>query len=193
MDLSSDPIAIIGNAFRLPGGIASEDSLWEAFLQHDTSCMTHAPSSRMKFDFPRENIHCDPASFLVGGWLGSNGVEEFDASFFGFSPGEAETLRPNSRLALELAWEALENAGLPPSSLKGQNISVTIAMGAEDGWDIRRFAEDGPAAFDHNWAQNSDPSAVAGLISRFFDFRGASVTVSGACASGALAMDTGGC
>ena len=118
-------------------------------------------------------------------------MEEFDPAFFNITPGEAETLRPNTRLALELTWEALERAGVPPSSLRGKNVSTFIAMGAEDGWDTRRYIEDGPSTFNHHWAANTDPSGVSGRVAHFFDFRGPTATISSACSSAASALREG--
>ena len=51
---------------------------------------------------------------------------------------EAATLRPNARLGLELTYEALQNAGIPPSTLRGKNVSVYVGLGTEDGWDMTR-------------------------------------------------------
>ncbi|EPQ51411.1 hypothetical protein GLOTRDRAFT_96463 [Gloeophyllum trabeum ATCC 11539] len=183
-----DPIAIIGCSCRLPGNVRNATNFWTLLSSGQwEECSTEPPISR-GFD----RMHPESVGYIKhGGWLGPEGVEDFDAKFFGIPPGEAEVLRPNSRIALELTWEALENAGIQPSALRGKNVSVSIAMGAEDGWDLRRFAEDGREAFDHNWAQNSDPSAVAGRVSHFFDFHGAIGTVSGACASGVNALEYG--
>lgn len=56
---------------------------------------------------------------------------------------------------------------------------------------MRRFAEHGHKMYDHLYAQNSDPSAVAGRVAHLLDLRGAASVVSGACASAALALDQG--
>lgn len=183
----TEPVAIIGSAFRLPGGINDFDSMWKLLCEGDwEACSTLPPASRtlLSTGDPR----CAPQR---GGWVSEFGVESYDPSFFGITPGEADIVRPNSRLALELAWEALERAGIPASSLRGKNISVSIAMGAEDGWDMRRYAEEGSKSFDHVWAQNADPSGVAGRVAHFLDLQGATAMLSGACASGGVALDYG--
>ncbi|KAF7798041.1 hypothetical protein EIP86_009253 [Pleurotus ostreatoroseus] len=186
---STDTIAIIGHSFRLPGGIDTSDDLWRALVDDSWSkCSTSAPPSRLSSAF-EDKTFGEPGP--RGGWLGRAGVEEFDPSFFRISPREAEALRPNTRLALELTWEALERAAIPPSSLAGKNVSVTIGMGNDDGWDLRQFAQRGPSAFDHYWGLDAEPSAVAGRVAQFFDFQGATSTISSACASGAAALDHG--
>ncbi|EPQ51412.1 polyketide synthase [Gloeophyllum trabeum ATCC 11539] len=175
-------VAVIGSSCRLPGNVTSPTQFWTSLLDGKWGECNRPPP-------PSRNFSGSSRNQYRGGWLGPEGVEDFDASFFNVTPGEATTMRPNSRLALELTWEALENAAIVPSTLKGKNVSVTIGMGNEDGWALRRFAEDGQKAFDHNWAQIFDPSAVAGRVAHFFDFRGATCTISSACASGMQALE----
>lgn len=191
MDLTQDSPCIIGSSCRLPGGVLHTDSVWSVFNQGDWSiCSTLPPPSReFSSFFPAHSTHGSIPG--RGGWLGEEGIECFDAEFFKISNSEATTIRPNVRLALELTYEALENAGIPPSSLRGKNVSVSIGIGTEDGWDLKRWKDDGPSAFDHNWAASSDPSGVPGRISHAFDFRGSCNTVSNACASGAFALRDG--
>lgn len=59
-------------------------------------------------------------------------IDEFDAGFFGISPREAAWLDPQQRLLLELSWEAMENAGIPPSSLAGSDCAVYVGIAALD-------------------------------------------------------------
>ncbi|KIJ41089.1 hypothetical protein M422DRAFT_116617, partial [Sphaerobolus stellatus SS14] len=181
---------IIGTSCRLPGGILDPQTFWEALNEGRwQECSKYPPNSRGFISkMPEDQIE---ASVGRGGWLGEEGIENFDASFFEIHAEEAEILRPNIRLALELTYEALENAGLPPSALRGKNVSVSIGVGTEDGWDIHRWREEGAGAFDQHWAASSDPSGIAGHISHFFDFKGPCNTVSNACASGAFALRDG--
>ena len=59
-------------------------------------------------------------------------LENFDASFFGISPKEAELMDPHQRLALELSWEALENAGIEPKRLSGSDTAVFMGVDSDD-------------------------------------------------------------
>src|SRR4029078_11321618 len=69
-------------------------------------------------------------------------IEGFDADFFGISPREADFLDPQQRFMLELAWEALADAGVPPLSLRGTDTGVYVAANSNDYG--RRLLEDIP-------------------------------------------------
>jgi 6-methylsalicylic acid synthase len=59
-------------------------------------------------------------------------LEAFDAAFFGISPKEAEQMDPQQRVTLEVTWEALENAGIPPQSLSGSDTAVFMGVNSDD-------------------------------------------------------------
>lgn len=188
MDIRNDPAALIGSSCRLPGGVTRPSQLWEALLSGSEEIFTASPPASRLLD--GQSLF-DTDRVGKAGFLGAEGVEYFDASFFNITPAEAQVLRPNTRLALELTWEALESAGIRPSALRGKNVSVTIGVGAEDGWDLKRYSDEGIGAFDGHWAASSDPSGVSGRISHFFDFHGSCNVVSTACSSAAFALRDG--
>ncbi|KAF9461920.1 hypothetical protein BDZ94DRAFT_1322983 [Collybia nuda] len=190
MNLTDDSPCVIGSSCRLPGAIRT-DALWQLFCDNSWKSRSTLPPSSRGLSIPSPIPSTGGRDLGHGGWLGEEGIEKFDPSFFDIPTHEAATLRPNVRLGLELTWEALENAGIPPSSLRGRSVSVSIAVGTEDGWDMKRWQDEGSGAFNRTWASSSDPSGVSGHISHFFDFRGSCSVVSNACAGGAFALKEG--
>ena len=108
-------------------------------------------------DFPRRS-----------GFLES--IDRFDADFFGIAPREAIFLDPQQRMLLEVAWEALEDAGQVPERLAGTPVGVFIGISTNDYALIQ--VKRGGAAIGHRVTGNSG-SIAANRISHFFDFRGA--------------------
>lgn len=105
----NQPIAVIGTGLRLPGGIEDLDAYWEA-LAEGRDLVRPMPEAR-KGPFAEAWATLPQR----GGFLDE--VLDFDAAFFGISPREARGLDPQHRLLLEVTWEALEDAALPPDRL----------------------------------------------------------------------------
>src|SRR5882724_10276303 len=110
------PVAVIGFSFRVPGG--TDEALWQALLA-GRDLVTSVASDRWSQESLLHPNKAEPGtsySFAAGS-IGD--VAGFDAAFFGISPREAEQMDPQQRILLEMTWEAFENAGIRPSSLRG--------------------------------------------------------------------------
>ncbi len=118
-----------------------------------------------------------------GGFL--NGIDTFDAGFFGISPNEADRMDPQQRLLLETTWEALEDAGIPPVSLEGTDTGVFVGISTAD-YRALQFAT--PNLLDHLAGTGNAASISANRISYLLDLRGPSLTVDTACSSSLLAV-----
>src|SRR5436190_6223453 len=123
---SREPIAIIGMGCHFPGANSPED-FWQ-LLCNEVDAITEVPADR----FPIDAFY-DPRPGLVGKtvtrWGGFlDGIDQFDASFFGISPHAASRMDPQYRLLLEVAWEALEDAGITRAQLVGSKTGVFIGM-----------------------------------------------------------------
>lgn len=104
---TSEPIAIVGMSCRFPGA-NSNDEFWKVLISGEDQMRT-VPEGRWTLEdgiptTPQD--HCIHAGFL------KCAVDEFDSKFFGMSPLELSYMDPQHRLALEVAWEALEDGGI---------------------------------------------------------------------------------
>lgn len=177
---SKEPIAIIGLSCRFPGADAPA-SFW-ALMCEQQDAIKEVPRKRWDIDrlFDPNPDSLGKVTGRCGGFL--NGLEDFDADFFGISPREAPHIDPRQRLVLELGWEALEDAGIPPDSLAGSCTGVYISTLTNDydqllTSDLRRMH-----AFTGAGIANS---VVANRLSYVLDLRGPSMTIDTAC-SGSL-------
>ncbi len=112
-------------------------------------------------------------------------IDQFDAGFFGISPREAAWLDPQQRLLLELAWEAMENGGLPPSRLAGSDCAVYVGISGLD-YGIRGL--DDLASFSAHTMTGNTLSIAANRLSYVFDLHGPSMAIDTACSSSLVAL-----
>src|SRR6266478_6957595 len=180
-------VAIVGVAHRLPGadGAAlSSCGLWQALIE-GKDLVTSVDSSRWSietYSHPRKSEPGTSYTFAAGS-IGD--ISGFDASFFGISPREAEQMEPQQRLLLELAWEAFEDAGIRPSTIRGSDWGVYLGMSAVD--HSYRLADDLAGVAATTMTGNT-ASIAANRISYVFDLRGPSMVVDTACSSSLVAF-----
>ncbi|WP_396931714.1 sulfolipid-1 biosynthesis phthioceranic/hydroxyphthioceranic acid synthase [Mycolicibacterium sp.] len=184
---STTPIAVIGMACRLPGGIESPEQLWEALLRGD-DLVTEVPRDRWDND-----EYYDPESGVPGRTASKWGaflddVAGFDADFFDISEDEAAAIDPQHRLLLETAWEAMEHAGLTPHTLKDSLTGVFTGLTHSDYQTVSADSDamEGPYGFAGNTF-----SMAAGRIAYTLGLRGPALAVDTACSSGLLAVHMG--
>ena len=127
----TEPVAIIGMACRFPGGARDPDQFWR-LLSGGFDANREFPVGRFDVD-----AHYDPAYDKAGKMYVRRGafvddVDLFDAAFFGISPREAERMDPQQRLLLETSWEAIEDAGIAPDSLRGSDTGYFLGIGQND-------------------------------------------------------------
>ncbi|MBL3671527.1 hypothetical protein JL475_37750, partial [Streptomyces sp. M2CJ-2] len=168
---TDEPIAVVGMACRLPGGIRTPEELWRLLLD-GTDAVSGFPTDRgwdlaQLYDPTGERPGASHAR--QGGFLYD--AADYDAAFFGNSPREARDMDPQERLLLECSWEALERAGIVPDTLAGSPTGVYAGV------------------MYHDYGTGtSGGSLVSGRVAYTLGLEGPAVTVDTACSSSLVAL-----
>ncbi|VVJ18855.1 Polyketide synthase modules and related proteins [Amycolatopsis camponoti] len=166
----TDPIAVIGLGCRWPGAGGVEE-FWD-LLRTGRDAVRTAPPGRWDAE----------AAPVTGGFL--DDVAGFDAEHFGITPREAATMDPQQRMLLEVAWAALEHAGIAPASLRGSRTGVFTGISTHDYGHLTLAG----AAPDLWTATGAAGSIAANRLSYVYDLRGPSMAVDTACSSSLVAV-----
>ncbi|NJP81754.1 type I polyketide synthase, partial [Streptomyces sp. AA8] len=181
----SVPLAVVGAACRLPGGITDLRGLWTALAEERDLISPAPPADRI--DAAR---FCDPdlerpgkAYTMAGGYLGD--LSGFDPEYFGISPREARHMDPQQRMLLEMTAEAFDDAGIDPAGLAGSDTAVFVGISdmSYGGLQMARVEEITAYAMS-----GSALSIAANRLSYVFDLRGPSIAVDTACSSSLTAV-----
>ena len=167
------PIAVVGIGCRFPM-VAGPDSFWQLLTKGQ--CVVG--------ELPGGRWHSIPDGITTtqGGYLSE--VECFDAPFFGIAPREAIYIDPQHRLMLEVAWEALEHAGIPPDRLGGRSVGVFVGVSNNDYGRLLAAA----GSIDAYIGAGNSASMAAHRISYHLDLRGPSMAIDTACSSSLVAV-----
>jgi acyl transferase domain-containing protein len=179
------PIAIIGSACRLPGNSSSPSKLWKLLLS-PKDVLKEVPRDRFQWEgiYRQDGLH-NSSRTKTGYWLEEN-IRVFDASFFGVSPAEAETIDPQHRLLLENIYEAIESAGLTLEDLQGTDTGVFVGMMGCGYYDNAN--RDIEACSGQILSTGTSRAMASNRISYTFDLRGPSMTLDTACSSSMMAV-----
>ncbi|WP_143086414.1 type I polyketide synthase [Amycolatopsis saalfeldensis] len=174
----AESIAVVGLSCRLPGA-PDADAFWE-LLGSGSSGLGPVPEARWSSE-----THGDlPRAVTHGGFLDE--VGEFDADFFGISPREAAAMDPQQRLVLELAWEAVEDAGLHAATLAGSRTSVFVGA-IQDDYAALTFGR-GPGKITRHTMTGLQRGIIANRVSYTLGLRGPSLTVDAGQGSSLVAV-----
>lgn len=175
-----EPVAVIGLAGRYPQA-ASVDELWE-LLTRGRSAVRELSAER--WEHGRHLAVDGGPDTTYSAWAALlDDVDRFDAQFFGIAPREAETMDPQQRLFLEVAHEAVEDAGHTRASL-GPHVGVYVGVMANDYAALSRSA----AVTGHGPFPYAENYQIANRVSYFYDFTGPSLAVDTACSASAVAV-----
>jgi pyochelin synthetase len=182
-DVQKEPIAIIGIGCRFPGA-GNPQAFWN-LLREGRDAIRAVPADRWDIEALYDPDAMQPGK-MVSRWGGFiDQVDQFDWRAFRILPREVQHMDPQHRLLLEVAWEALEDAGLPLTQVAGSQTSVSIGI----GWsDYLRLQSRNWSRLDGYTAMGSASCFAANRLSYIFDLKGPSVSLDAGCTSSLSAI-----
>jgi len=184
----TEPIAVVGMGCRFPGGVDSPEQFWD-LLRDGRSGIVRVPPQRWDADALFTEDHTVPGTICnrEGGFLSNWEPDEFDAEFFSITPREAAAMDPQQRLFLEVAFEALENAGIPPHTIRGTQTSVFVGVTAYD-YMLKMSGTVRPEDLDAYVLTGNSANFAAGRMAYLLGARGPAVVLDTACSSSLVAI-----
>ncbi len=174
-----EPIAIVGIACRFPGGAETPQQYWE-LLSSGRDAIVEAPETRWAVADSAPRRARRRAGLLAGP------IDAIDAEFLGIAPREAASMDPQQRLALEVAWEAMEDAALVPNSPATARTGVFLGVSWQEYQ--RTITPDWVNSVDAHTLTGTMSSIVAGRVSYVLGLRGPAVAIDTACSSSLVAV-----
>jgi mycobactin polyketide synthetase MbtC len=180
----TDPIVIVGMALEAPGGVDTADAYW-SLLSEQREALGPFPTDRgwavrdlvdgsRRDGFKR--IHD------LGGFL--SGAATFDPVFFGISPREAVAMDPQQRVAMRVAWRALENSGINPDDLAGHDVGCYVGASITGyGPDLAEFSN-----HSGHLITGTALGVISGRIAYTLGLAGPAMTIDSSCASALAAF-----
>ena len=177
-----EPIAIVGMACRFPGGVRTPEELWD-LVDGGQDAISSFPVDRgWEVDDLRGAGRQQPSYAQLGGFV--HDAFDFDAEFFGMGEQEARATEPQQRMLLEVAWEAIEHAGIDPQRLRGTSTGVYTGATAH-GYASR--LEHVPADMLGHLGNGSAGSLASGRVAYTLGLQGAAVSLDTGCSSALVA------
>ncbi|MDN7700863.1 beta-ketoacyl synthase N-terminal-like domain-containing protein [Burkholderia semiarida] len=179
-------VAIIGMSCRFPGGASCASSYW-TLLNSGRTAIRETPRERFDIDAYYSPDTDEPGTTYsrVAGYV--DDPFRFDRKLFRTSAAEAIEMDPQQRWMLELAWAALENAGIAPGRLRGRNVGVFMTIGEADYG--RRTVWSGDPSRITTYSKLGNLRAMApGRVAHILGLSGPAIFVDTTCSSSLVAI-----
>jgi len=175
---------VIGAACRLPGGATSPELFWNLLCSGESTIRRVPPSRFDTTDIFDTDATAEGKMYTCqGGFL--DDIEHFDNERFKISEVEVEVMDPQQRIALEIAYEALAEAGLHTQDLRsGKRIGVYVGVMTNDWASMTKHGK--ISAYS---ASGHSPAVIANRISYVLGLNGPSMSIDTACSSSLVALD----
>lgn len=180
----SKPVAIIGIGMRFPANARTEEEMWNILIGRHCKISEIPPDrwSVQDLSHPERGEPGRSVNFKAGAL---DKIDEFDAAFFGISPREAAWMDPQQRMLLEMAHDAMENAGILPENMAGSSCGVYVGI---SGMDYGQNALTDLASMSP-WSMTGNTlSIAANRISWVYNLQGPSLAIDTACSSSLAAI-----
>ena len=180
----AEPVAVVGIGCRFPGDVDGPQSLWRLVV-NGVDAVGDVPADRWDADafFDPDPLVPGRMSTKRGGFV--DDVAGFDADFFGIAPREAQAMDPQQRMLLEVSWEALEQAGIPPDALGGTRTGVMMGVYYNEYQALSAQSVESVGAYT---GTGNAHSVTVGRIAYLLGLRGPAVAVDTACSSSLVAV-----
>ena len=183
-EVRDDPVVIVGMAVEAPGGVRDAAGYWE-LLSQGREVLEPFPTDR---GWPIDEMLSGSRHegfkpiHNAGGFLAD--AATFDPAFFGISPREAVAMDPQQRIALRVAWRALENSGINPDDLAGHDVGCYVGASMTGyGPDLAEFSR-----HSGHLITGTALGVISGRISYTLGLAGPAMTVDASCASALAAL-----
>ena len=181
--LGTAETAILGYGCRLPGA-SDPNALWKLLIAGRCSVSHIGPERWNARGFLHPDRNIAGTTYTAAAGLLDDPFS-FDAGFFGVSQREAVQMDPQQRLLMQVAWEALEMAGIRADRLSGPRTGVFVGASSLDYGNS--IAGD-PAAAESRFMTGNTLSIIANRLAHFLDAQGPSYVIDTACSSALFAF-----
>ena len=180
-----EPIAIIGVGCRFPGGANDPKSFWQR-LEQGYSAVAEVPSDRWDLNEYYSEDEDIPGKMYTKYGAFIDNLDMFEPEFFSLTPREAERMDPQQRLFLEVAWEAIESAGLRVEDLFESKTGVYLGISSHDF--VTQYLSNGMRGIDGYYGTGTQFSLAVGRLSYWLGLQGPSMVIDTACSSSLVAL-----